>query len=327
MFNNYSTQQGFNVLFSQFNGLQELLVRKDAETELLRKYRSIPLPKKEATDTEIGDYLFCCYSFEILFAQDAIRVELTESQLAELKKELLAKYEIKKGLNEDGGYSKIMMILNGVLPVENSPKSAKMPSLTTSAVIRGKEVDQPPAEAVQAAKDGWVGHLSGIDGTDESYILLKSWGVTRESLSSASFGEPFRKYTITREALANYHKGDPTGSLLSETNKWYFPVLVNNEPKLMLAVSKSKIDSGWEAGELGSGALEFLKIRKEWRQSKGYNPIFIEISWGIYLFYIPAKGTDNLTLIPSAPYMVPVTSYPNLDKVEKTLEWLKPNAY
>jgi len=113
-------QWGFNVLVSQFNGIQELLKRRDAGTELLLKYRSIPLPKKEASDTEIGDYLFYCYSFEILFAQGYIRAGLTETQLEELRKELLAKYEIKKALKSEGGYSRELMELNGLLP--DSPK-------------------------------------------------------------------------------------------------------------------------------------------------------------------------------------------------------------
>jgi len=101
---------------AHFNGIRELLRRKDAGIKLLLKYRSIPPPKMEATDMEIGEYFFYCYTFEILFAQDAIRANLTEAQLKEMKKELLAKYEIRKELKESGGFGKEIMELNGLLP-------------------------------------------------------------------------------------------------------------------------------------------------------------------------------------------------------------------
>ena len=109
--NSAGTQQGFSVLVSQFNGIQELLKRKDAGSELLLKYHFMPPPKKEGTDMEIGDYLFYGYSMEILFAQNPIRAGLTETQIKELKKELLVKYEIKNELKEAGGLSKEIMTL------------------------------------------------------------------------------------------------------------------------------------------------------------------------------------------------------------------------
>ena len=123
MASNSGLQKGFNRMAARFNGVQELLMRKDAGTQLLLKYRSIPPLKKEATDMEIGEYLFYCYSFEILFAQDAIRAGLTEAQLKEMKKELLAKYEIRKELKIGGGFGKEIMELNGLLPQRRSTKA------------------------------------------------------------------------------------------------------------------------------------------------------------------------------------------------------------
>ena len=133
---NSGLQQAFSDMAAYFNGIQELLARKDAGSELLLKYRSIPPPKKEATDMEIGDYLFYCYSFEILFAQDVIRAGLTEAQLKAMKKELLAKYETRRELNEAGGLSKEIMKVNNVLPQENLPKE----SATTVYTPKGSTV-------------------------------------------------------------------------------------------------------------------------------------------------------------------------------------------
>ncbi|PIU19527.1 MAG: hypothetical protein COT18_07115 [Elusimicrobia bacterium CG08_land_8_20_14_0_20_59_10] len=123
MASNSNLQDGFYGMAAHFNGIRELLRRKDAGIKLLLKYRSIPPPKMEATDMEIGEYFFYCYTFEILFAQDAIRANLTEAQLKEMKKELLAKYEIRKELKESGGFGKEIMELNGLLPQRRSTKA------------------------------------------------------------------------------------------------------------------------------------------------------------------------------------------------------------
>lgn len=111
---NSGLQQGFNAVAVRFNGLQELLKRKDAGAELLTRYSGMnPIGFRDSTDEEIGEHLFQCYSVEILFAQAAIRANLTEAQRQMLQKELLAKYELKKSIKEDGGLTKVIMALNG----------------------------------------------------------------------------------------------------------------------------------------------------------------------------------------------------------------------
>ena len=137
-----SMQQGFNVMAKRFNGIAELLERKDAGAELLARYRGMdPAGFKEVPNGEgIGKYHFYFYRVELLLAQAAIRAGLTETQRLELQKELLAKYEVKKRIGGyGGGLAKEVMSLNGILWQEDSvrvsstvvhtPKGSTVPAL------------------------------------------------------------------------------------------------------------------------------------------------------------------------------------------------------
>ncbi|MEA3306790.1 MAG: hypothetical protein U9Q34_03295, partial [Elusimicrobiota bacterium] len=107
-------QQKFEKMSAKFNGIQELFKRKDIGTELLKKYRYMNPAgfEKDSSDEEIGEYLFNFYEVEILLAQNDFRANLTEAQLVELKKEILAKDEIKKQIEYyDGGLGKTVSSL------------------------------------------------------------------------------------------------------------------------------------------------------------------------------------------------------------------------
>lgn len=134
-----SMQQGFNVMAGRFNGITELLKRKDAGTELLARYRGMdPAGSKEGPCREdIGKYHFYFYSIELLLAQDAVRAGLTQTQRLELQKELLAKYELKKRIGGyGGGLAKEVMSLNGVLQKEDSVRV----SSTVVYTLKGSKV-------------------------------------------------------------------------------------------------------------------------------------------------------------------------------------------
>ena len=108
-------QRGFVHLTRQFNGLQELLKRGDAGTELIKRYRSTDLvcfADNPSAGVE-NDYIFKFYYLEILLAQDKIMAGLNEAQKAELKKEILRKYGIKQTMKEcyGGGLDREVMDL------------------------------------------------------------------------------------------------------------------------------------------------------------------------------------------------------------------------
>jgi hypothetical protein len=93
-----SIQHGFEAVASQFNGLPELLSRKDAGTELLAVYNKMnPLDIEENWgDVQKGAYTFSIANVEILLAQNEILHNLSEIQLEDLTAEARLKYTAKQ---------------------------------------------------------------------------------------------------------------------------------------------------------------------------------------------------------------------------------------
>jgi hypothetical protein len=102
-----SIQQGFNKVAAQFNGLSELLNRKDAGVELLAKYRNMNPADIEADWSLVqkGSYAVKIGNIEILLAQDSILSNFTETQLLELIQVTREKYLVKQQLAEIYGQS------------------------------------------------------------------------------------------------------------------------------------------------------------------------------------------------------------------------------
>lgn len=102
-----SIQQGFNTVTAQFNGIPELLNRKDAGTELLVRYRPMdPAAIKDNwTLLQKGSYALSIADIEILLTQDVILDDLTQTQLKDLLKEAIAKYQVKQQYAEIYGQS------------------------------------------------------------------------------------------------------------------------------------------------------------------------------------------------------------------------------
>lgn len=91
-------QNGFEVVTANFNGLQELLKRKDASTILLERYKEM---NPEAFDQnwsllKKGEYAAKFYFIEILIAQEAILSNLQTIQRKTLLKECIRKAQKKE---------------------------------------------------------------------------------------------------------------------------------------------------------------------------------------------------------------------------------------
>lgn len=193
-----------------------------------------------------------------------------------------------------------------------------------AATAEGQQKHKVPAEVVQVANEGFP------------YVpddhIPKEWGVTIESLRSATLGEPFLRYKITPAILRNYRKGDTAESLLSETKTdiWCFPVLIDKEIKFRIEVGKRGKSADWRFVGFGSGRLEIElnKIMRQWPKSEGYNPIFM-VGWDRgdpygWFFTVPEKGPYNLTPILTMSGMEKTTPYSDLDTVDNVVKWLKP---
>ena len=93
-----SIQQGFEAVTSQFNGLSELLNRKDAGTELLAIYSKMNPQDIEENwgDIQKGAYIVSIANVEILLAQNKTLDNLNEIQLENLIVEARSKYTAKQ---------------------------------------------------------------------------------------------------------------------------------------------------------------------------------------------------------------------------------------
>lgn len=94
-----SLQMGFDHVSARFNGLKELLNRKDAGTALIARYHTMdPAAIDEGwTILQKGRHVTSIQDIEILLAQDAILANLAEKQCNDLVKEAITKIQAKQG--------------------------------------------------------------------------------------------------------------------------------------------------------------------------------------------------------------------------------------
>ncbi len=187
-----------------------------------------------------------------------------------------------------------------------------------------------------AAEEGLQTFLQKVP--KESKILYGF--ATHDSLELACLGKPFNLHKIAPSEISQFKSGDSVSSIISKTNLWYFPVLLNNKIKSLLVVDT--LNGKWAAVSLGytNLAKELAKIRQQWPESKGFTPkIIIVFQANKYLFTIPEIDEYNLTLIdfPSEeerqkpsnemPYEKNVINdlkYSNLDEISNVVKILKP---
>ena len=102
-----SPQQGFDAMASQFNGIPELLDRKDAGTVLLAKYKTADPAAigQDWTDIQKGCYVFSFMYMETLLAQKGVISNFNEAQCQDLVRECLVKINAKHQSEMYGGMS------------------------------------------------------------------------------------------------------------------------------------------------------------------------------------------------------------------------------
>jgi hypothetical protein len=91
-------QAGFEVVKSRFNGLQELLNRKDNGSVLLKIYSGMDV--KNLQEIKSMDYIFDLSFIELLLAQQSVYNNLDKMEKDELKEEVKDKYD-EKGKSKD----------------------------------------------------------------------------------------------------------------------------------------------------------------------------------------------------------------------------------
>jgi hypothetical protein len=159
-----------------------------------------------------------------------------------------------------------------------------------------------------------------------------------DSLELACLGKPFNLYKISPSGITQFEPGNSVNSIISKTNLWYFPVILNNEIKSLLVVDT--LNGKWTAVSLGYKKLagELSKIRKQWPESKGFTPkIIIVFQANKYLFTIPEIDKYNLTLIDfyyekkqketsNKNNEINDSKYSTLDNISNVMKLLKPQV-
>lgn len=170
-----------------------------------------------------------------------------------------------------------------------------------------------PTEVIKAAQEGlpiFLERLSQKNVTKNTYPLpptpdsavpsLKVIHGFKENdpLDQAYLGKPFRFYLLTPDTILNYVKDSDVNSLLFQTSKWYFPVMIDKEVRTILIVGK--MNGSWKAVSLGMAILsrELGKIMQQWPAEKGYTPLLIaSLQAHKFLFTVPQYDSKNLTII------------------------------
>ena len=102
-------QQGFDVFFSKFNGIRELMSREDVGHFLLQKYSRMSMADFNFLWSleKQGDFVFRFYHAEIFLAQPQSIQSLDDSDRSLLLKESIRKYELKESRDDlFGGISR-----------------------------------------------------------------------------------------------------------------------------------------------------------------------------------------------------------------------------
>jgi hypothetical protein len=149
------------------------------------------------------------------------------------------------------------------------------------------EAQTGPAEVVSAARAGLHSFLARIPAGDR-----QEYGFTEtDSLDKAHLGDPFNLNTIAPDALLNYSEGVPVSSILTVTDMWYFPVMIQNEIRCVLVVDY--MDGKWQAVSLGYADLakSLNQVRRNWPAENGYNPVLIAVF----------QAKKHLVMVPESP--------------------------
>lgn len=178
--------------------------------------------------------------------------------------------------------------------------NACLVALMALSIATAAYADTPPKEVRQAAEEGLPRFLSLISQEDLEDFGFHSVG----ELQAATLGEPYKVYTLTPQSLGSYEKGSKLSLMISETNSWYFPVMVEGEARTILTVSF--LEGRWQAGDIGGLALpqnlqmlgsQMPTLLEEKGVSGAYSTKFVRIFQG-YLDFVVVDSSRGEFVIP-----------------------------
>jgi hypothetical protein len=166
-----------------------------------------------------------------------------------------------------------------------------------------------PGDVVAAAQSGLPALVQALP-ADE----LANYGFANAAeAAQATLGEPYQLYVLTAAALQAYTGSQRLSDLTTPVDQWYFPVLVNGDPRTMLIVAK--LEGRWQAVAIGGTALpKNLALARQALAGSGAGAQAAALAAaGATVRYVQVRQASADLLLVSgadADYLMPVMAHP-----------------
>ena len=167
--------------------------------------------------------------------------------------------------------------------------AARVP-LRVSAPARPKAPLTDQQKLVQAAQD----RLDRI--IDMASKNPDIFGFSPEDkFDLVKLGDPIPVYTVPSAARDTYQEGQPIKALLQPVKQWLFPVVLNDEVRVLVPVRR--VGNDYIADNCSRAlAMVYEKIQNRWPASEGYHPqLVVNPNMTGYFFTVPELSIPNLT--------------------------------
>ena len=121
-----------------------------------------------------------------------------------------------------------------------------------------------------------------------------------DEVRTAALGMPLHDYLVQLDVLKKYEPGSKTDELLTATNQIVYPILVNNQVKSSITISKTK--ESWQAVSFGGSSFVKMLSKTLTENSRetglAYSAYFIVRVPSLNLFFLGYRVKDELMLVP-----------------------------
>lgn len=149
--------------------------------------------------------------------------------------------------------------------------------------------EEIPSEVVNAAQQKLHFFLDAIPDQDLEYFNFSD----KDEIDQAVIGDPFKVYTIKPEEILNYNPDTSVQGIISQTSKWFVPVISKGETRTFLIVDL--IDGEWRAVGIASSGLakEWASALKTYPSSQGFKHTFLRIYQAASDFILLSKNGET----------------------------------
>ena len=161
--------------------------------------------------------------------------------------------------------------------------------MVLSLFIIPVSAEEIPVAAREAGENGYKSFLKSIPLEN-----LKDFNFSdQDEIDQAVIGDPFKVYTIKPEEILNYNPDTSVEGIISQTSKWFVPVISKGETRTFLIVDL--IEGEWKAVGIGSSGLakEWASALKTYPSSQGFKHTFLRIYQAASDFILLSKNGET----------------------------------